>query len=118
MGGQAVGRLFLSLCAFALVCVALSGAPRLIGGEMDAQSPAPFAAAQACLTAPAPDGAQESAPRSDMRARSGEETAQVAHLSASPAPQLRRDANGNVLAAGTSYLRAVYWAFALGDGFV
>ena len=118
MGGQAVSRLFLSLCAFALVCIALSGAPRLIGGEEDAQMPARQAAAQACLTAPAPDGVQESATKSDVRARSGEETAQVAHLSVAPAPELRRDANGNVLAAGTSYLHAVYWAFALGDGFV
>lgn len=118
MGGQAVGRLFLSLCALALVCIAISGAPRLIAGAEDAPAPVPTAAAQAYLTQSAQEDAPESAPRAEARVRSSAQALQAARLGVPPLPALRRDANGNVLAEHASYLRAVYWAFALGDGFV
>ena len=49
--------------------------------------------------------------RSDHHAHSDE------ILPAAQAPALCRDSNGNVL-VGCSYMRAVYQAFALGDGFV
>ena len=118
MGGQAVSRLFLSLCALALVCIAISGAPRLIAGEEAAPPSASTVAAQAYLTQSAQEDAPQSAPRAETRVRSSAQVAQSARLGVLPLPALRRDANGNVLAAQASYLRAVYWVFALGDGFV
>ena len=118
MSGQALSRLFLSLCALALACIVLTGAPRLIAGPQDGETAQPAATAQAYISAPAADAAQESAPSDALPRHSGERTAQAARLSAAPMPQLRCDANGHVLAAKESYLRAVYCAFALGDGFV
>ena len=118
MGGQAVGKLFLSLCALALVCIAISGAPRLIAGEEDAPPSASTVAAQAYLTQASQESVPQSAPRAETRVRGSAQAAQSARLGVMPLLALRRDANGNVLAAQASYLRAVYWAFALGDGFV
>ena len=118
MGGQAVGRLFLSLCALALVCIAISGAPRLIAGGEDTPPSVLTEAAQAYLTQASQESVPESAPRAEMRARGSAQTAQSARLGVMPLPAVRRDANGNVLAAQGSYLHAVYWVFALGDGFV
>ena len=116
MEGQAVSRLFLSLCAFALLCVLLSGLPRLIGEEPQGASAAPEPK-QACLTASASADELCGAPRAEAFLRSREQAMRVARLCAPPVPELRRDANGNVL-AGASYLRTVYRAFSLGDGFV
>ena len=118
MGGQAESRLFLSLCAFALVCIAINGAPRLIAGAEDAPVSAPAVAAQAYLSQSAQEDVPQSAPRTETHVRIGALAAHTARLGVPPLPALRRDANGNVLAAQASYLRAVYWSFALGDGFV
>ena len=56
-----------------------------------------------------------------LRERESQRSDQHAHpneiLSAAKSPALCRDSNGNIL-VGCSYMRAVYQAFALGDGFV
>lgn len=105
-----------SLCAFAFLCVALGGAPRLIAAGADGE-PLPSAApVKACLTAA--DASAVAASEADRPAPSREDALplQADRPDALSLARVRRDANGNVLAA-RSYLRAVYQAFALGDGF-
>ena len=108
---------FLFIC-FVFICLLLGGGSRLIGeqGEGEAmpeQAASPMRAA--FVSAPAPKAETGTAHQREHI---------VQRHAQAPAPENRVlnilaqcDANGNVL-KGRSYLRAVYQAFALGDGFV
>ena len=114
MKGKAGLRLLLALFALSFACVLLSGMGRLLGTE--AQQPSQVLPALVSLTAPtvreavegALDFCQESLRRMPWSEQPQAQTA--------GAPRTQTDANGNVLRA-RSYLRTVYSAFALGDGF-
>ncbi|MBQ7885350.1 MAG: hypothetical protein IJ313_00490 [Clostridia bacterium] len=112
-------RSLLLLCmVFAFCCLLLHGGGRLIGGEEEA-SMLPvrmMASVRAELSAAAMQRAQTVSPM-----RSG---LNMQRMHAAPAPDhqhlthtVSSDANGNVL-LGRTYMRAVYQAFALDDGFV
>jgi len=103
---------------FVFACLLLGGGWRLIGGEPsdDSIPVRPYTAIRAALSQ-APAGVQEGI--SQMR-----RVVCMQRMHGSPAKGIQvlsravtSDANGNVLAAGT-YMRAVYQAFALDDGFV
>ena len=111
--------LLLGLCLAAFACALLHGVPRLIAGEPDAREAPRAAVVRAALTAPAT--AQEETRPSDgagLGMRRGERAAQAVGLGCPVETALARDANGNPLCDRGSYLRAVYRAFTLGDGFV
>lgn len=106
------------LISFAFVCLLLSGGSRLIGAQGGKESmpqQGDSLVQAAFVSAPAPQAETGTAhPREHS----------VQRRASAPAPENRIlntlavcDANGNVL-EGQSYLRAVYQAFALGDGFV
>ena len=109
--------LFLLLCLFAFSCVLISGAGRLIGCE----TPQPdrhrdIAVAGATLRcAPAPQTQEPEAPGQAQRSGSRRETVCLP-AGLFPARAVCCDANGNILSA-QSYLRTVYRAFVLSDGF-
>ena len=109
--------LFLLMCLFAFSCVLVSGAWRLIGCETPLpDSGRAIAAVGATLRcAPAPQMEEPGAPGQAQR---GGSHRQAAGLTAGilPARVVCCDANGNILSA-QSYLRTVYRAFALSDGF-
>ena len=111
-------KLLLACMLFAFACLILSGGWRLVAGQGgDDWAPVrPYAQIRAVLSA-AP--VQPSQTVSPVRREAG-----VLRMHAASAPESRTlihgaesDSNGNVLAAGT-YMRAVYQAFALDDGFV
>lgn len=117
MTGKSGRSILLLSMVFAFICLLLGGGWRLVGGQKDDPVPVrPYASIRAALSS------AEAAPvhsASLMRRASG-----MARMHVSPAQEyqnLKRlvlsDANGNVLAAGT-YMRAVYQAFTLDDGFV
>ena len=114
------GRSMLFAASLALfACLLLSGAQRLIGSQLQGgQSPA-AAPAQAYLCSASP--AYVLSTEDGSRDKAGEYRDSVDALPAGrPFAQprgARADANGNVIASGISYLRSVYQAFALGDGF-
>lgn len=117
MVSRAMRALLMAVCATAFVCLLLSGAPRLIAsGEETADAPA-IAVQSAALSAPAREDGPDAAGQTQTGAGRGERVTEPASLVAPAMPALRRDANGNVL-AHESYLRTVYRAFSLGDGFV
>ena len=110
--------LLLAGMLFAFACLMVSGGWRLVAGYGEGQLAAdrPYAQIRAVISA-AP--AQPSQTVSPARREGGMQRMHIA-----PAPENRTlissaesDSNGNVLAAGT-YMRAVYQAFALDDGFV
>lgn len=103
---------------FVFSCLLLSGGSNLIAGTIRENTipDRPFSSICAVLSS-------ASAPRveSGCQPRSGE-TIHRLHAVPAPADQVltccvSSDSNGNVLAAGT-YMRAVYQAFVLDDGFV
>ena len=108
---------FLFIC-FAFVCLLLGGGSRLIGVQAEEEAMPEQAASlmrAAFVSAPAPQAETGTAHQREQVAQR--------HAQA-PAPENRIlnilaqcDANGNVLES-LSYLRTVYQAFALGDGFV
>lgn len=114
------GRRMLLAASLALfACLLLSGAQRLIGCQAQSGQSSAAAPAQAYLCSAAPSYAQSA--EEGARGETGEHRSAFDALPAgSPCAQprgARADANGNVIASGVSYLRSVYQAFALGDGF-
>lgn len=109
--------LFLLMCLVAFACVLVSGAGRLIGCETPQpdQDRAISAASAALQCAPVPRA--EEAGVLGQTQRGGSRRGMVS-LAAGlfPARAVCCDANGNILSA-QSYLRTVYRAFALSDGF-
>lgn len=105
---------------FVFACLLLAGAGRLIESETASESLTDLSQRQAWLCA-APSFAQEQLPGAQSEARLGEDH----RLAASEKEKvhnaglllLRSDANGNVLLGSESYLKTVYRAFPLGDGF-
>ena len=111
-------KLLLACMLFAFACLILSGGWRLVAsqGEDDWTPVRPYAQIRAVISA-AP--AQMSQTISSVCRDAG-----VLRMHVASVPENRSlnhsvpsDSNGNVLAAGT-YMRAVYQAFALDDGFV
>ena len=92
---------------FVFVCLLLAGAGRLIASEGDGQRISDLS--QRPLT----DARQEIRPGGEHRFafsanREGQRAAALLQ---------RRDANGNILPGSESYMKTVYRAFPLGDGF-
>ncbi|MBR5302839.1 MAG: hypothetical protein IKU38_08395 [Clostridia bacterium] len=118
MGRKSERKLLLACMLFVFACVILSGGWRLVAANAQ-EAPLPvrsYAQIRAVLSA-AP--AQPSQTVSPVRRDAGMQRMHIA-----PAPENRTlnlsvasDSNGNVLAGGT-YMRAVYQAFTLDDGFV
>ena len=111
-------KLLLACMLFVFACVILSGGWRLVGGQPQADLiPARNYVQIRAVLSPAP--AQPSQSVSLVRRENGMQRMPVA-----PTPvnrtlyhSIASDSNGNVIAAGT-YMRAVYQAFTLDDGFV
>lgn len=105
---------------FVFVCLLLAGAGRLIASESDGQRMADLSQRQAWLCA-APNAAQEPLTDARQEIRPGGEHrfAFSANRKGQRAAALlqRRDANGNILPGSESYMKTVYRAFPLGDGF-
>ena len=110
--------MLLFVMLFAFVCLLLGGGWRLVGHQQedDLIPVRPYAAIRTALSS-VEANVQESV---SMVRRAAHET----RMRSVPAQDhqvlthhVLSDANGNVLAAGT-YMRAVYQAFALDDGFV
>lgn len=116
MSFRGTRALLMAVCAMAFVCLLLSGATRLVASGEET-GPAPMVGVRAALTAPARQDGPDIAEDAQTPERRWERVVQAASLCASAAPALHCDANGNVLTR-ESYLRAVYRAFSLGDGFV
>ena len=114
MKGKPGLKLLLALFALTFACVLLSGAGRLLGTQ-ERHIPESLPA-RAVLTAPAPREAAESALASCQETLRRAPEGEAPQVQAISAPRAQTDANGNVL-RGRSYLRTVYSAFALGDGF-
>lgn len=105
--------------AVAFLCLLLSGASRLIGHTEAAQPALPISAARNAYLCSTPVSAQEADGQSGRSTLPDSPWARrdpprPCRLNGMPAAV--RDANGNVLFSKT-YLRAVYQAFSLGDGF-
>ena len=98
---------------FVFVCLLLAGAGRLIASEGDGQRMPDLSQRQAWLCA-APNAAQEPLTDARQEIRPGGEHRFA--FSANREGQ-RRDANGNILPGSESYMKTVYRAFPLGDGF-
>lgn len=114
------GRRMLLAASLALfACLLLSGAQRLIGCQEPSGQSLAAASAQVYLCSAASPFAQSA--EDGSRGETGEHRSAFDALPAGrPCAQprgARADANGNVIASGVSYLRSVYQAFALGDGF-
>lgn len=107
-------RLLLAFFALTFACVLLSGAGRLLGAQ--AQQPCESLPAVVSLTAPAAREASESVFASGQESLRRAPEGEAPQEQPACAPRALTDANGNVL-RGMSYLRTVYSAFALGDGF-
>ena len=109
-----------AIVLFVFVCLLLAGAGRLIASESDAQHMPDLSQRQAWLCA-APNAAQEPLTDTRQEIRPGGEHrfALSANREGQHAAALlqRRDANGNILLGSESYMKTVYRAFPLGDGF-
>lgn len=114
MKGKPGLRLLLALFALTFACVLLSGAGRLLGTQ--AQQAPESLPALVSLTAPAAREAVESVSAASQESLRRAPEGEVPPEQPASAPRALTDANGNVL-RGMSYLRTVYSAFALGDGF-
>ena len=119
MAKRSEQKLLLVCVLFVFVCLLLSGGSRLIGSDDMQVDPMParsFASIRAVLSSPVECHAETScAPGRSQSAQ---------RVQINPAPENRSlqrialcDANGNVIGEKT-YIRAVYQAFVLGDGFV
>ena len=103
-----------AIVLFVFVCLLLAGAGRLIASEGDGQHMPDLSQRQAWLcAAPNADARQEIRPGGEHRFafsanREGQRAAALLQ---------RRDANGNILPGSESYMKTVYRAFPLGDGF-
>ena len=109
-----------AIVLFVFVCLLLAGAGRLIASEGDGQRMPDLSQRQAWLCA-APNAAQEPLTDARQEIRPGGEHrfAFSANREGQRAAALlqRRDANGNILPGSESYMKTVYRAFPLGDGF-
>lgn len=109
-----------AIVLFVFVCLLLAGAGRLIASEGDGQRMPDLSQRQAWLCA-APNAAQEPLTDAHQEIRPGGEHrfAFSANREGQRAAALlqRRDANGNILPGSESYMKTVYRAFPLGDGF-
>ena len=109
-----------AIVLFVFVCLLLAGAGRLIASEGDGQHMPDLSQRQAWLCA-APNAAQEPLTDARQEIRPGGEHrfAFSANREGQRAAALlqRRDANGNILPGSESYMKTVYRAFPLGDGF-
>lgn len=114
MNGKTGLRLLMALFSLTFICVLLSGAGRLLGGQEPQQTGALPALSR--LSAVAPREAEQSAAPSAGETIRRTPMTGVLPQHAAWASRAQTDANGNVLRA-ESYLRTVYRAFALGDGF-
>ena len=100
-----------AIVLFVFVCLLLAGAGRLIASE--GQRQAWLCAAPNAAQEPLTDARQEIRPGGEHRFafsanREGQRAAALLQ---------RRDANGNILPGSESYMKTVYRAFPLGDGF-
>ena len=109
-----------AIVLFVFVCLLLAGAGRLIASEGDGQRMPDLSQRQSWLCA-APNAAQEPLTDARQEIRPGGEHrfAFSANREGQRAAALlqRRDANGNILPGSESYMKTVYRAFPLGDGF-
>lgn len=104
----------LALCLTLFACLLLSGSQRLIASGEDRPSSAPVTT----YLCGAPAYAAQADRQDDCRARwEGRAAEAVQALLVCALSGACSDANGNVLTSAVSYLRTVYQAFALGDGF-
>ena len=105
---------------FVFVCLLLAGAGRLIASENDSQSLPDLSQREAWFCA-APNVVQEplTGVQSEARPCGEQRPALSAERDGQSAEALlqRRDANGNILPGSESYMKTVYRAFPLGDGF-
>lgn len=112
---RSLSAFFLAFCAMAFACLVLCGASRLIAGAPEGEKPADMAEpAQAYFISPAAESLCQADKQTPLRCEIM--PAVCVRQAEASLPRVQRDANGNVL-SGVSYLRAVYQAFALGDGF-
>lgn len=117
MAKKSERSLLLWCMLFAFACLLLSGGGRLIASEDEPLIPARPAASIRAVLCNAPASLRQTG---TVVLKS----AALKRLQAEPAPDHREadhsvisDANGNVL-LGRTYIRAVYQAFTLDDGFV
>lgn len=110
--------LLLFAMVFAFACLLLSGGWRLVACEVS-DDPVPVKSFSAIRTALSVPQMQTEKSMAEMR-----RSTCAQRLPVTPAEDIQplkhtvqSDANGNVIAAGT-YMRAVYQAFVLDDGFV
>lgn len=108
-------RLLLTCFLLTFACVLLSGAGRLLGGEEPRQAAGPRPVCAALGSGVQLESVVGASPAGAEGLRRAAQEA-VRRESAACPPVALTDANGNVL-RGESYLRTVYSAFALGDGF-
>lgn len=116
-------RTFMLLMGMAVLsCILLCGAQRLVGRADEAPPivPGSVSAKQAILVSAASCAQETGAQQGRTSCVRVDEVRQSAQLFSAAGNGLiaRRDANGNVLPGRGSYLRMVYQAFPLGDGFV
>ena len=105
---------------FVFACLLLSGAQRLIAADKTSVQTETLSCREAWLCS-APSSAQDQQTSRQRSDRAYGDSERVIHsqseYSVYGRMQRRSDANGNVLSGRNSYLRAVYQAFPLGDGF-
>lgn len=102
---------------FVFACLLLSGGSRLIGHEERASVQIADVSGVAAAFSAAPSQRSETGVDPVHREASPREDKAEAPQGPAPCARVICDANGNVLGS-VSYLRAVYQAFSLGDGFV
>lgn len=111
-------NVFLTFAVFTFACLLLSGGSRLIAASDDSIEPIQLSDSwfAASLTCPAPAYERLIAETGTQKNRSASAASVylIVDKTVPAAPQT--DANGNVLLQ-QSYMRTVYQAFALGDGF-
>lgn len=112
-------KMLLAVFFICFVCLFATGAERLIADEEHPSAPISgkvFAACIGCSHSSQTE-AEKHLRRDHEPGRREECCAEDSDGHVSPAAAISCDANGNILSC-RSYLRAVYQAFALGDGFV
>lgn len=114
MKGRIGFRILMALFSLTFICALLSGAGRLLGGREPQQPDVPPALSTLSAVIPR-DAEQSTAPSEQEAVRRVPQAAALQERDAGVVCA-QTDANGNVL-RGESYLRTVYRAFALGDGF-
>ena len=108
------------LILFAFACLLLAGSQRLIASSDEPRELSDLSGREAWFCA-APTAAQEQLPDGQNGSRvDGEKSIAVASgqwKQQVEAISTRCDANGNILPGNGRYMKAVYQAFPLGDGF-